>query len=277
MPIGIGTRSQATVRKERIDQGEETRAHAADKGMTKRVSASLTFGGLMATTALVAAAGGASSHNYVPGDTVTLAGGTSQVATILQVATTKAVSATVAAAGTGGTPGTQTVTGTTGTGTKFQASVTVSAGGAITAVLGITVAGSYTANPTDPTQEPVTGASLSGAKLNVIMGVATATVSTAGRYTVAPTNPVAQSASSGAGTGATFNMSYADDTVARIYGSTNTFASTFAVGDPILVENTNLNNGYKTVTGLDGSNAAYLTVDPPPKVEGPVTALIRTA
>lgn len=79
---------------------------------------------------------------------------------------------TIAAGGTGGTSGTQTVTGTTGTGTKFQASVTI-AGGAITAVLSVTVAGSYSAMPTTLAAEPVTGASLSGATLNLsaAMGV----------------------------------------------------------------------------------------------------------
>lgn len=71
--------------------------------------------------------------------------------------------------GTGGTTGTQTVTGTTGTGTKFTASVTV-AGGAITAILSITLGGTYSVLPTDPTQEPVTGGGLTGAKLNITMG-----------------------------------------------------------------------------------------------------------
>lgn len=81
--------------------------------------------------------------------------------------------ATVASGGSGGTSGTQTVTGTTGTGTFFQASVTVSSG-AITAVLSITVGGLYTAPPTTPTAEPVTGAGLTGATLNLTMaGVAT--------------------------------------------------------------------------------------------------------
>ena len=150
---------------------------------------------------------------YVPNDTVTQTGGTLQpagpgAASVLTVATTKVVSATVAAGGSGGTPGTQTVTGTTGTGTKFQASVTVSAGGAITAVLSITVAGSYTANPTTLTAEPVTGASLTGAQLSVVMGAATVTVSTAGAYTAAPANPVAQASTSGSGTGATFTTVY---------------------------------------------------------------------
>src|SRR6185312_5018157 len=119
--------------------------------------------------------------NYSPADTIALTGGTHTTPAELSVTTTRVVSATVAAGGTGGTDGTQTVTGTTGTGTKFQASVTV-AGGAITAVLSITLAGSYTANPTTLTAEPVTGASLTGAQLNVVMGVATVTVSTAGAY-----------------------------------------------------------------------------------------------
>jgi hypothetical protein len=149
---------------------------------------------------------------YVPNDTITQAGGTLQpggpgAASVLTVATTKVVSATVAAGGSGGTNGTQTVTGTTGTGTKFQASVTV-AGGAITAVLSISVAGSYTANPTTLTAEPVTGASLTGAQLSVVMGVATVSVSTAGAYAAAPANPVAQASTSGTGTGATFTTVY---------------------------------------------------------------------
>ena len=76
--------------------------------------------------------------------------------------------AAVVTAGTGGTNGTQTVTGTTGTGTKFQASVTVSGGG-ITAVLSITVAGAYTVLPTNLNNEPVTGAGLSGAALSLAM------------------------------------------------------------------------------------------------------------
>ncbi len=91
------------------------------------------------------------------------------------------VNPTVAAGGSGGTNGTQTVTGTTGTGTKFQASVTV-AGGAITAVLSVTVAGAYTAMPSTLTAEPVTGASLTGATLNLsaAMGVVSYTVGSGG-------------------------------------------------------------------------------------------------
>jgi hypothetical protein len=63
----------------------------------------------------------------------------------------------------------------------------------------------------------------------------------------------------------------------RITGSNGDFAA-FAVNDPILVQGTNLNNGYKTVTGLDGINQAYLTLDPPPKDEGPVAnTLVRAS
>jgi hypothetical protein len=78
------------------------------------------------------------------------------------------ISATIASAGTGGTTGTSTVTGTTGTGTLFQASVTIS-GGAITGINGITVGGVYTATPTNPAAEPVTGGGLVGATLNLTM------------------------------------------------------------------------------------------------------------
>lgn len=269
MGNSLGTRTQQNVDHHRQEGGSETRSHTRDVGMSKRRVASLVYGTLLVSSALVSAAG----TGYVPADTITLAG-SANTAAILAVATTKVVSATVQAGGSGGTPGTQTVTGTTGTGTKFQASVTVSGGGAITAVLAISVAGSYTANPSNIAQEPVTGASLSGAKLTVVMGVDTVTVSTAGAYGTAPANPVAQGATSGAGTGATFTASYAAP-LAQILGATNDFTS-FALNDPILVEGTNLNNGAFTVTGLDAVNHAYLTVDPPPKSEGPVSSTVRT-
>lgn len=163
------------------------------------------------TTGITIGTAQSGAGSYAPGDTVTLAGGSAPLgfsAGILNVTHTQVVSATVAAGGSGGTPGTQTVTGTTGTGTKFQASVTVSGGGAVTAVLSITVAGDYTVNPTVLTAEPVTGASLTGAELNVKMGVLTATRNTAGVYSVVPSNPVAQASTTGSGTGATFNVQW---------------------------------------------------------------------
>lgn len=117
--------------------------------------------------------------------TVTITGGGGSGAT--GTLTTKVVSATIAAGGTGGTPGTQTVTGTTGTGTKFQASVTVSGGGVITAILSITVAGNYTVPP-NIAAEPVTGASLTGATLNLSLGLLAFTVTASGTgFTSYPT------------------------------------------------------------------------------------------
>jgi hypothetical protein len=59
-------------------------------------------------------------------------------------------------------------------------------------------------------------------------------------------------------------------------GANGTFTGTFAAGDPVLVEGANLNNGYFIVTALDAVNAAYLTLDPPPKAEGPLTVTLRT-
>ena len=55
-----------------------------------------------------------------------------------------------------------------------------------------------------------------------------------------------------------------------------TFANTFAVNDPMLIEGANLNNGFFTVLALDTVNSSYLTLDPPPKDEGPITVTMRT-
>ena len=183
-------------------------------GGTASVPATVTVATLqLATTAINAAGTG-----YVPADTITLAGGTSTTKAIVTVSTTKVVSATVAAAGTGGTPGSATVTGTTGTGTKFQATVTIDGGGEITSVDAIAVAGSYTANPTDIANEPVTGGGLTGAQLTVVMGAATFAYTNRGNYTVGSTT-FTQDSTSGAGTGATFN--------AGLFG-----ARTFTISEP---------------------------------------------
>ena len=158
-----------------------------------------------ATLAMYSATVAAPGTGHVPADTLPLAGGTQTTQAVATIATTKAVSATINAAGTGGTTGAAVVTGTTGTGTKFQADVVI-AGGAIVSVTDIKVAGSYSVNPTDITQEPVTGGGLTGAKLAIVMGVNTVTVGTAGVYSAVPANPVAQGTSSGSGVGATLNV-----------------------------------------------------------------------
>ena len=201
---------------------------------------------IVTSTQLLSCSPANTGFGYAPTNTITLTGGTISVSPVVTVATTLVINAAVNAGGTGGTNGTQTVTGTTGTGTKFQASVTV-AGGAITGVLSVTSGGAYTVNPTSLVSEPVTGAGLTGATLTVAMGVRTATVTTAGTvtanapfmtqastsgsgtgvifgglifgiraltvsvggsYVVAPSNPVSQASTTGSGAGATFTTTF---------------------------------------------------------------------
>ncbi len=183
-------------------------SYAMIPAISATVGAGATFSPAMGLLTAAVATPQSGSGSYAPADTITLAdsGGTETAKAVLTVTHTQVISATIAAAGTGGTPGTATVTGTTGTGTKFQASVTISGGGAITAVNSIAVAGDYTVNPTSLTAEPVTGGGLTGAQLNVKMGVLNFTVSTAGSYTVLPSNPVAQFSTTGAGTGFTATL-----------------------------------------------------------------------
>ena len=160
-----------------------------------------------ASASIASASPVAIGSGYVPADTITLTGGTETTNGILTVATTQVGSITaIANGGTGGTPGAVTLTGTTGTGTKFQATGVISAGGVLTSITAITIAGSYTVNPTSLAAEPVTGGGLTGATLTITMGVLTVTVSTAGAYTKIPANPVLQGSTSGSGTGATFSV-----------------------------------------------------------------------
>lgn len=77
--------------------------------------------------------------------------------------------AIIVSGGTGGTPGPVTITGTTGTGTQFQATGVISAGGVLVGALTVTVRGQYTVNPTNLNIEPVTGGGLTGATVRVIM------------------------------------------------------------------------------------------------------------
>lgn len=88
---------------------------------------------------------------------------------------------TIAAAGTGGTNGAVVLTGTTGTGTKFTLAGTI-AGGVLTSIQSVTLAGSYSAMPSSLAAEPVTGGSLTGCTVNLsaAMGVVGYTVTGAG-------------------------------------------------------------------------------------------------
>jgi hypothetical protein len=140
---------------------------------------------------------GSSRQSYYPGDIVFGTG--TPTPGQYQVTSTQVLSAAITAGGSGGTNGTQTVTGTTGTGTRFQASVTV-AGGAITAIGSITVPGNYTAAPTNLNAEPVTGAGLTGATLAIGMGALAVSVLVPGVFAVNPgAGGIAPVAGSGAG------------------------------------------------------------------------------
>jgi len=159
----------------------------------------------VSSTALISTLLNSPGGGYAPTDTITLAGGASTTPAKVTVNTTRVVSAAVNISGGAGTPGTAIVTGTTGTGTKFQANVTINSVGFMSAVNSITIAGSYTVNPTTPSNEPVTGGGLVGATLNLSIGVLTFTISNGGAFT---TNPVGatftQASTSGSGSGATF-------------------------------------------------------------------------
>lgn len=156
------------------------------------------------TTVLLSATLSAPGTGYAPGDHITLAGGAQTSPAIMNVTATQVVSASVAAGGTGGTNGTATVTGTTGTGTKFQANVTIS-GNAITAVNSLTLPGAYTVSPTNLNAEPVTGGGLTGATLKIAMGVQAVSVFAGGVFTANPPGlSFTQASTTGSGTGATF-------------------------------------------------------------------------
>lgn len=171
----------------------------------------------------VNAAGNATGNglnSYFPGDLLYGTSVAPNVAGQYKIATTQVLAAQIVSGGSGGTNGAQTVTGTTGTGTKFQASVTVS-GGAITAVNSISLAGSYTVNPVGVGKtkvgvinaEPVTGASLVGATLNLGMGALTVSVLVADVFS---TNITAITPTGGSGAGLTLTATNAQESTLQL-------------------------------------------------------------
>lgn len=202
----------------RVDTTKIVSAAVNARGTGYAVNDVITLAGGTASTAgtftvasieLATVATNAAGTVYAPGNVITLAGGTFSTAATLTVDTTKVVSATVAAGGSGGTDGAGVIVeGTTGTGTKFRASVTITAG-AIASVQSISVAGSYTVNPTNIVNEPVIlisgGAGLINAALNVVLGVNTVSITTRGNYSVGSASFTQNGATAPAGgTGATF-------------------------------------------------------------------------
>lgn len=197
---------------------------------------------------------------YVPGETVTLTGGTFTTAAVLSITDTKAVSGTVAAAGSGGSNGACTVTGTTGTGTKAQFSGTVS-GGVLTGPLTVAVAGDYTVNPTSIAAEPVTGCTLTGAQVNMVMGGLKHIVANPGLYSVTPANPVAQGSTSGSGSGATFTLSWGP-IAAAVSATSSVNNGNVVVGDTSAATNPMVCAiGMKCVIGVLRSANFNITTD----------------
>lgn len=241
-------------------------------GGTAATKAALTLTAVQLASAALNAAG----TGYAPGNVITCAGGTASPHATLTVSTTKVVSATVAAAGSGdlGNGAGVIVEGTTGTGTKFRASVTISAN-AIASVQSISVAGAYTVNPTAIANEPVTyisgassGTTLTGAQLAVVLGVDTFAITTRGTYTVKSAALTQNGATVPAGgTGATFQTaSFAPKTwsvsEAGNYSASSLTFTQFGAAVPPGGTGATFNTasyGVKTVTVTDPG--AY-TVDP---------------
>lgn len=168
----------------------------------------LTFTGDITTISGTIADAQSGSGSYAPADVLTTTGNTGTEPTFT-VTHTKVMTAVVNDVGAGGTPGLTTFTGTSGTGTKFQCTGTIEAGGTLTgATLTVTVAGDYTVNPTDLAAEPITGGSLTGATVTIKTGVLTATLTTAGALSATAANPRPTTVSPSGGTGATLNLVY---------------------------------------------------------------------
>ncbi len=210
----------------------------------------------------------ANGTGYAPADTINLAGGTQTSPAVVTVTTTQVNAATIVNPGAGGAPGPATVTGTTGTGTKFQAAVTISPGGIIASIDSITVQGSYTVNPTTPAVEPVTGGGLAGATLALAMGPDTTALTSPGVFTANPPGGVfTQASTSGVGTGATFSFGLmgGNSTTFSVAGTYTTFpgnpvqqASTTGSGQGIQFNVTTAavvpyaNNDWVELSGISG-------------------------
>jgi hypothetical protein len=219
----------------------------ASTGLTLAGGIPFTIGVLQSSSNSVVTTAGT---GYVPGDIITVTGGTASRAARVAVVSTQAVSATVVNGGSGGTNGAVTVTGTTGTGTLFQFSGTIS-GGVLTGPLVLVSGGSYRVNPTNITAEPVTGGGLVGATVSVQFGVQKWRVADPGSYGIAATNPVAQGSTSGSGTGATFPFAWGPIAAAINYVNLEQSGTgNFTIGG------TNDNNDASTVANLAGVNLA---------------------
>lgn len=172
-------------------------------------SATLGTVHMKALSATVVTSGtGDVSADYVPGNILTVVGGTGTAATFT-VASVKIRTAAVVGDG-GSFVNGNTVTFSTGWATPAVLTLTVDGGGAITAVTVTNAGVRSTALPTDPVQPDSTNGpgTLAGTTFNLGFGVNAVTVNAIGDYTVIGANPRTTTTNSANGTGATLNVTY---------------------------------------------------------------------
>lgn len=202
---------------------------------------------------------------YQPGNTITLAGGTSTTAAVLTIDAVKLVSCTIDNAGTGyAVNDVIELAGGTSTGSAAITVTTVGGSGEITGFI-VSEGGSYTVTAASLTQAFTTGSGTGAVVGGTVWGVATTTPTTAGVYSALPSNPAAQASTSGSGSGATFNLTWGvHSAVVTAGGQDYTSAPTVtfsggggsgaaatavvgAVGDPVTV-NIELSDELPTAT-----------------------------
>lgn len=239
------------------------------------VGGTLAGGGTAATITLtstklvVAPTLSAAGTTYYTGNIITLAAGDGTMTTpaTLTVSTTKVVSATVTAGNAGagnlGDGAGVIVEGTSAAGTKFRASVTIAAN-AIASVQSITVAGSYTVEPT-LIGEPViyisgaaSGDTLTGAQLDIVMGVATFAITNAGAFTTNTTTFTQASIAQGAGIGVG-GLGFTCTATNANYGM-NVLTTTATVG-PYTTNPTIAGNAVTGGSGANGTATLVMGVD----------------
>jgi len=172
-------------------------------------SATLGTVHMKAVSATVATSGtGNVSADYVPGNILTVVGGTGTAATFT-VASVK-IRTAVVVGDAGSFVNGNTVTFSTGWATPAVLTLTVDGGGAITAVTVTNAGVRSTALPTDPVQPNSTNGpgTLAGTTFNLGFGVNAVTVNAIGDYTAIGANPRTTTTNSANGTGATLTVTY---------------------------------------------------------------------
>lgn len=202
-------------------------------GGTFSTRAVVTVGQTQLSSVAINARGGTGSPTlcYNIGDIITLAGGSPVVRAQVQVVTMRVsgFNSSPIFAGAGGTPGPAVLTGTTGTGTKWQANVTIGGGGTVTAINSIAVAGSYTSLPVTAfggLTDTMSGGGFVGAGqpvFGVAVEISTISIVNPGQYT-GNTTTFTQYSNTGPGTGATFQTA-----VFGIYSATVTTEGSYSV------------------------------------------------